>query len=53
MERWGKRKLSYEMKETLDDSSADYIFLRNKGVHAKTVLRMLALAYMGKKKEVE
>ena len=50
MKQKHKRNLSYEMKETLDDSSADYGFLRSNGVHAKTVLRMLALAYMGKKR---
>ncbi|MCK4529153.1 hypothetical protein KAW18_17445 [candidate division WOR-3 bacterium] len=49
MERWGRRNPSYGMNETLEDSSADYVFLRNNGVHAKTALRMLALAYMGKK----
>ena len=47
-----RKVVSKGMNETLEDSNADYVFLRNKGVHAKTVLRMLALAYMGKRRGV-
>lgn len=42
-------KQSDEMKETLEDSTADYWFLRDNRIHAKTTLRMLGLAYQGKK----
>ena len=40
------------MKETLEGSNADYSFLRSNGISAKTALRMLALAYMGKRRGV-
>lgn len=38
-----------KMIETMRDSNVDYRFLRSNEIHAKTALRMLALAYMGKK----
>ena len=48
-----ERIVGKEMIETMGDSNADYKFLRSNRIHAKTALRMLALAYMGKKKGVE
>ena len=47
-----KKVESKGMNETLEDSNADYLFLGNNGIHAKTALRMLALAYMGKRRGV-
>lgn len=47
-----RKVVSKGMNETLEDSNADYLFLGNNGVRAKTALRMLALAYMGKKGDV-
>ena len=44
-----KKRVSNEMKESLEDSNADYRFLRSNKIHAKTALRMLALAYIGKR----
>ena len=42
-------KQSNEMAEIVEDSSTDYWFLRDNGIHSKTTLRMLAKAYQGKK----
>ena len=35
-------------KVAFEDSNADYRFLRSNKIHAKTALRMLALAYQSK-----
>jgi len=43
-----KKRVGGVMKETLEDSNADYSFLRSNSIPAQTVLRMLALAYQGK-----
>ena len=44
-----EKVINKEMNEAIEDSNADYRFLRSNGIHAKTALRVLALAYIGKK----
>lgn len=40
-----------EKREQIENSNRDYIFLRENGLNAKTVLKMLGIAY--KKTEVK
>ena len=53
MKQKHEKGVSKEMKGTLEDSNKDYRFLRSNRICAKTALRMLALAYMGRKKEAK
>lgn len=46
-------KQSNEMVGIVEDSSIDYWFLRDNGIHSKTTLKILATAYKGKKGEVK